>query len=539
MSISKPPALVCIAVLLALMAGCLNPTGSEGSKEDSSGTDPPATSAEETIGPDGGTVQVESDVAVMSLNIPEDALPYETGISMTAISTIDCPTLSGGIIAGVDFEPDGLQLLKPATLAIEPKDPQVIPELLTVGAEHRLTGFSYYGDGSEFHYYPYWIVDDAVHMVLPHFSGYGAGGSSAGDRQEQTSTYLPTDAHAQAEQEAAIILGEEAERLANDPDGDGTISDESQEALLEIAQQWLETSVLPMTEDAETDDQLLDCAIIEWLSWEAQLQMHGLMEGGTHPFETEVAEIRQSIRTGLENAVDKAHERAVSNNDASEVHRLLALEAQARLLGFEDIDVSEEYEKMMRFELEFESTMIGHYLGRLFEITVETGRIPLEFAPDSSQMWLAGSGPLSHRQPISFECMIDCTLTGSTFEAENVTIGLPPYQQPSCNGRSLAFPQQDGRPTVEMFIQPGCPTETVTVQCDEEDDPFTSGGLIWYGSFGHMHEDELSVADTWSAFHIDGWDVEFGSPYAEKCYDRSDETVTESTAFTLWYAPEP
>ncbi len=152
------------------------------------------------------------------------------------------------------------ELRRPATLIIEPSDPDAISQLLDESSEFLLTAFSYHGTGADFHYYPYRIVGNDIHLYITHFSGYGTGASNEGDRTAQQG-YIPTDANARANQRIAETMTEEARKQQADPDYDPTqtIMDAATEAL----RTWLHESVLPMTRDAETNDRVLDCAVIE------------------------------------------------------------------------------------------------------------------------------------------------------------------------------------------------------------------------------------------------------------------------------------
>ena len=98
--------------------------------------------ASASIGPDGGSVAATAaDGTEYTLAIPAEALIEDTEISLTPILGIDDLPMSGGLVAGVHFEPSGLELFRTATLSV------TLPEAPTLGSEELLAGFTYDGDG--------------------------------------------------------------------------------------------------------------------------------------------------------------------------------------------------------------------------------------------------------------------------------------------------------------------------------------------------------------------------------------------------------
>jgi len=467
---------------------------------------------------------------VVTLLIPENAVVEET-VSMTLVSSISGATLSGGLLAGVDLKPDGLQLRRPATLIIEPSDPGVISQLLEESSEYLLTAFSYHGTGGDFHYYPYRIVGNEIHLYITHFSGYGTGASNEGDRTAQQG-YIPTDANARASQRIAETLTEEARKQHADPDYESTTV---MEVATEALRTWLHESVLPMAEAAETNDRMLDCAVIEWLRWEAYGQVIGVIENGS-PFEPERARIRSSIRKGSANAIESSHRRAVQNNDASEIERFLYLWAETQLMFDDDVvdDLDDRLMRITRFELEMEST-ISCTAGS-FAVGVKAPRFPLLLDEEHLHLFSKGSGPIGHTDAW-MECMISFSGSGCTFEADWVTIGIPPYDHPDCGGRHLARSTPDlPEPEVSMFVGQGMPIETFVLQCEGSDIPWPFTSPLWAGGFAVLHQP--NYVDL-MGFHIGEWEMNFAQPYATKGFDHADANVHESATYTLWYAPLP
>ncbi len=81
-------------------------------------------------------------MAYSSLTTPNSALINDQEVTMVPITQIEGVRLLGGLIGGVQLEPEGLELLTPATLTITvPKghDPK------------QMVGFGYPGDGDGFY----------------------------------------------------------------------------------------------------------------------------------------------------------------------------------------------------------------------------------------------------------------------------------------------------------------------------------------------------------------------------------------------------
>ena len=133
-----------------------------------------ARAAKQTILTTGGVLTATSaDGTVFTLTLPKDALLSDQEITMTPLAYIDSLPLSGGFVAGVQLEPEGLRLYSPATLTIALPNP-IQPQFET--------SFAYHGAGESFHLYPLEIDPRQISFNLLHFSGYGLGSGTADDR---------------------------------------------------------------------------------------------------------------------------------------------------------------------------------------------------------------------------------------------------------------------------------------------------------------------------------------------------------------------
>jgi len=125
-----------------------------------------ARAATADIGPEGGEVSaVGGDGTVYRLSVPSGALLFETAITITPVSAIPDLPLTGGLLAAVEFAPDGLQLWAGATLTIE---------LPSAPDPADLAGFGWQGAGDGVHLALVAVEGSTLTLGVTHFSGTGA-----------------------------------------------------------------------------------------------------------------------------------------------------------------------------------------------------------------------------------------------------------------------------------------------------------------------------------------------------------------------------
>ncbi|ASB48183.1 T9SS type A sorting domain-containing protein [Alkalitalea saponilacus] len=461
------------------------------------------------------------------LIIPPGALFETTEISLRTINSIDGFPFSGGLVGGVDILPDGLQLFKPATLVIRLNDPNIIENMRGNDAEYLLTAFAYQGNGKDFHMYPYFIENGEIHLHIFHFSGYGTGGATQADQADQKSK-PPGSEESRAQEEIADILNEEA----RNPDMTEEEYQENQNKIAEILRRWLLNEVMPLVTEAETNEDLMYCAVMEFYSWEMTAQLYEVLDR----FMTERSQLMESIERGFVNALNRIFEKGVREKDPTQMGRYHLMLWMTMMWdpGFEISPWWDKYLKLHRFELEFES-VIGESEGG-WEISVKTERIVVEL--DDEQSIFLGKGPIHHVSG-KMECAISFEGQSSILEIFYGLIDTPPVEI-SCNGRSFSSKGKHPKAKYDVvfYLDPGGTlTERFVIQCDPDDPIFPVGPApIWFGSFGYIHEDLLTPE---LGFIITNWEMIFGELYARRIYTSSDHYLNETSIFTLWYAPKP
>jgi hypothetical protein len=195
-----------------------------------------------TIGAGGGTMTaVGSDSTRFVLTLPPKALDGDSGITMTPVSAVDGLPLSGGLVAAVHFEPEGLRFNLPVELKIEPPR--------DVAAEQQV-GFGYLRGGNDLHLYPL-ERGRGLTMRLLHFSGVGVALGTPAEAQG-LQQHPPADAAAQLEQQIAELMNADRDlALENDGKGDPELGTK----LAKLLQDYYNNVVLPKIDAAmHTDD---------------------------------------------------------------------------------------------------------------------------------------------------------------------------------------------------------------------------------------------------------------------------------------------
>ena len=461
-----------------------------------------------------------------TLILPLGALTEDHVITLRPITSIRDFPFSGGLLIGVDLQPDGLSLFKPAQLILRPAGLGILTELLQAESPHRPAGFVYRKTGEDFHLMPMEVLGDEIHFTLTRFSGYGTGGATAEDIAHQGSR-IPSDAKAHALQEIDKVLTEYAGRLKEERDEHWFTSEEAQQ-FIRIFEKWFYDEIQPFLTEAEHNDRKVFCAGHAYYGWLSQLFLLGFEP--PPPFEKEMDLAQASMERILLNAAKSAHQRALLNKDPSEVSRLAGFLAISMAIDTNFEPIVELLYKTTRFELEFESVIRQ---ASYWEIGVKTEKIPLKL--HESMAWYTGSGTLQHASAW-MECMSKFTgQPGQAFTIEAAYIKLPMPTPFECE---IDDRKNVPAPAVLMLLNPGYLMEQFTIQCSADDIAITlMSAPMWYGSFGFLHE--TSMQPETGLFIIGDWEIGEGELFAVKRFRQTFEDLTEETSLFLWYAPLP
>jgi hypothetical protein len=292
----------------------------------------------------GGTLSATgTDGSVFTLTIPDMALGGDEKITMIPLTAVSGLPFSGGFVAGVQLEPEGLELFQMATLTIKPaKDVPIA----------RQVAVSYHGTGDNLYMQP---LDPTagVSMHILHFSGYGIASGITGEIEKQAKN-PPTDAADQAAQQlaaeanAAIAAERQAAQTGQPP------SNNLADIVKGTMNQWFDQVVEPMVAAAQADYTLTNDAIQSALAWLRMLSLIGAEDQHQAQIDRLTAQL-EALRKAYEKALS---DRCVSQHDVSAVLPLIALEREYQVAGIKtsaDQGPIDTVKKCLRFELDYET----------------------------------------------------------------------------------------------------------------------------------------------------------------------------------------
>ena len=266
----------------------------------------------------GTLIATGADGTKYTLSIPSGALASSQDITMTPVTAVAGSPL-GSLVGAVRLEPEGLQLLKAATLTIEP----------TTAVPSDATGFQFHPGGNDFHLYP---LEPAAKLTLPltHFSTPGVSRATAGQRDAVL-------AHTPARQDAR--LEQAIAQLQSHPD-----------QLAKLFDDHYDTVVKPALEAAsKSDGSDAEQSIVTALTWARQLEVLGT---GDNPRE---GEMWQLIEIVIRNAVDKGFHACHDDHDLTQIIRLMELQRFALLLGLDIGDALGKALACAHFAVDFDA----------------------------------------------------------------------------------------------------------------------------------------------------------------------------------------
>ena len=278
----------------------------------------------------GGTLSaIAANGTRYTLTLPPGALLSDQAITMTPESSVGNSPL-GALVGAVDLEPNGLQLLNPATLTIVAPGP--------VDVAH-VAAFSAAGGGHDFGLVPL-NRGNGIALTLEHFSSDGAADASDAQLKAAASDE-PSDPEAQWEQAIAL-------------DTHGGASDPS--AIEADGVAYYRDVALPMANRALTDDTYADSAIAALVHFNRQVQ--ALRLASDADIEALFGTFSDFLTRIMRNAARQRYQRCLKKNDLSELVRLLGTEHQAGVLNVDLGDASDYGEKCGHFQLTLTTSAI-------------------------------------------------------------------------------------------------------------------------------------------------------------------------------------
>jgi hypothetical protein len=457
-------------------------------------------------GPDGSTYKLE---------IPAGALPSDTTIKMTPVASIDGLPFTAAV-AGVDLQPEGLLLLKPARLTITPAHAPPAARQVTLG---------WHSGGQDLHLEP--TSGNGFVFGIEHFSGYEVADGTS----KQVAAQLQRPPASSREQLSQAIY-------------EATKNGRAGQDLPPILESYFDTTVKPLLDQAKSDDAVVSLALTEALGWARQVELLGL--GGDPGLKSRSEQVISQLVTIVQNAGGRAADRCIAG-DLGQVGRMLALERFAQVLGFTTGDVFTKIRRCLHFELDYNGSFQVRQPGangpedQKTDFTAKIAGLPIagRLTPDEVQ---PGASQSLAYPTYTFTANSGCHADslGSTteqrpFSVASLDVGATLTTSVDAQGRTSFT---TGPPQVRLQLDPGQRTENVTYTCD------TGGGSQqnhWFDNiFKQFHSSEF-VSST-GLYTLTGWSPGTGGVLATKTYTVPLSTgifkYAETSTFRLRHTPE-
>jgi hypothetical protein len=244
-----------------------------------------------------------ADGTVFTLAIPANALLGNELITMTPVSSLAGAPVSGGLLAAVQLEPDGLQFLAPATLTIQP--PSDIPI-------DQQIGLSYEAGGQDLAQAPLANSNTITFNVI-HFTGYEVGKGSL------IQPLAPASTLAQLQNEVAQLLQQTRNCAVTGSGCDPQMEQQLDGEIKGLEQLFFDQVVVPLLQQALTDYTVAFPAVQTAIAWLRQVIIMNPAEGPLpEPFQTDSDYVNQTIPKIYVNAFKQIGQLCIATSDSSE-----------------------------------------------------------------------------------------------------------------------------------------------------------------------------------------------------------------------------
>jgi hypothetical protein len=471
----------------------------------------------------GGTVTATgADGSTYTLTLPAGALASDETITLTPVAALS-GLRAGTPTAGVQIAPDGLALLKPATLTITPAHPVPVADQI---------GYFWHGSGQESGLYPPNADPKSFTLTLNHFSGYELVDGNRVARKQLASQ--PTDV-----QERYADLAQAVADLR------ATGTEAAREIFFSTLSDYLRTTfdgvVKPALTAAETDDTLAFDALQRGLMWLHDVQ-------GLGEFSAETAYVLQKMAAITDNALAQSAKRCSQNVAFTQRVLYYARLRAGASLSSDDNNVAalQQAQKCMQFQLDFTSTTLEN-AGWQFVADVQVKDLHVPAIGISALNQLQKNDP-----PPPPSTSVQYTRLGETTGAEGCSwsFGGPQESQPftvyrlSIDATLREVVGHDGHstfqtppPAIAMEMTPGAYTEPFTVQCPH-DQAFSGAQKVFTGGWIVTHQSEVTPQGHWILLN---WTPGTNGVLAQKTYDQTltgdgGTSISQQSTLTISYA---
>jgi hypothetical protein len=508
----------------------------------------PAHAASANLDEKGGSVTATgADGTVFTLQIPAESLQRPETVTLTPVARIDRFPFSGGLAAGVEIEPAGLDLLVPASLTIRP--PSAPPV-------NRTLPYSYGRGGEDFILYPRAVDISSIRLPLVRLGGYGVGQGDSAEGISQADK-LPTGPLAPYLQRYARevlrrVLGQinQAELLARGIQIYREAFGQLVAPFLDVASSGV-TATSMKEEKCPIGDKNFQQALESMFGIIRQKQMLGIDDPDHAEESNGINEALELLRICMQESFD----RCVSRTDPYEALLMVQIAVQLERLGEEDPRLTTFIqdgllERCLRFELDFESKIVlvdsSPDAGGTIRMKYRSAHVPLRFSYAGNfyanrSIWEGGCSLQPEVATLELSSGFgDCTFTADGgkgwFDAAAAWIGV--LEDPT-------------KSAVTLFYDPGNPQGTAILSCPDEA-PIDLHIFQWRAQYVDLHQNEAVplqeapgfIAKSWEQLRFGPGPSQNGEFFAKKSYERGpivvrpNFTVTEETWFFLKHTPD-
>lgn len=481
------------------------------------------------------------------LKLPANSLPENDLVKMRQIEKMDNLPAGAEFVAGAELAPDGVNLTGNGLLQI------TLPNNI---ATKNLLGFSYHGQGEDFHFYPVKFQGQTAVFQLSGFSGYGILDVGSADVP-----IIRSSKQIEAIQKLAILLLNKSRSQA--AGGPENWTEEETGQILGIFQDWFENSVKPRLLAALENDRLALSAIYEYVSWLGWTQWFGVDD----KLSAMEQQGKQLCSAAIDNALFKAGKRCAEKKDPSQAGLMLKYHGLAVFLGMEGQAADfEQVKKTIAKCVNFKLTLKSKLTIRLAtaenkpDIVEVSGEAPITMSPE---LTLSGNGLIKIDKFVNGVAGKECRL----MKPFNFSFDVPKtvfQASPSDNKKLTIFLdfRNDNNFPVEYPLMAGEPPNDSSQMSREltadiaksraanyfdchyyigTEFAYLYPSLPWLDDFFDAHADEGKELGG-LILKITDWEFVGGNVYARKIYEREKNlpyrAITENTVLELLSEPK-
>jgi hypothetical protein len=467
------------------------------------------------------------------LHFPPGAFAGSETVSMTPVSAVHGSPL-GNLVGAVAITPDGMALVKPATLTLSTPEP--------VSPQHD-AGFAAGSGGKDFSLYP----------LLPRGKATGKAPALAADEAGRTSMSVSTLSTYGV---SSATNAQVNTALANSP---FTTEAQFQQLLVaairngqvdtidSLLAAYFTQIVMPLVSQGLTDYTQVEAAVDSLLVWAQTVDGLGYStDAKTAAYFKQVLPLLSKL---LLYEAQKLYEDCKANHNFGDLRQLLLGQRQAAVLGVDLGSLSDAAQRCGHFQLEVTSDlkdMEGNVtfladLSAKIDLSMDAGGIVTGNADPVFTLWQINVGAGAY-------CSAYKTVGPFIEPVKVYDLGLDDdldlVQYAKAHGLGYLQPEPD----IEVKFQPGNSREQFDRNCPGLgwQGPFNDEGGLWRYAWRYFHQDEMisDPANVEPQFLLKDWTISPpgpGSLIAQKTYHHAGASFgypSEQTDLDLYMQPQ-